>query len=318
MIGLADSAGALVETCTYTAFGRRQLFDSSGIEIAESVVGNPYGFTGRRWDEESGLWHYRNRVYSASLGRFLQRDPTGYVDGANLYAYVRNNPVLFTDPDGLMARQAGESLETFNANVVDTLRNIPLIGGMLGAAGDVVAGTTSVALGVVTLGLSGTLSSGFEQIGGGVIMESNILGMDVVAGLVGGYGTIYTTARDVVDVLTFGNAVSDGSLLSAAGNLLFDAIIPDYGWFGGPGWGTTQGREQSVALNWVDYNSFFHDRNLETVPYANTAWVITNYSSATSSQVPPGPIGAAYVLAGTIPFLAADLPDRLAFFLSNP
>lgn len=40
----------------------------------------------------------------AGLGRFTQRDPAGYMDGANLYAYVANNPIAFIDPSGMTLR----------------------------------------------------------------------------------------------------------------------------------------------------------------------------------------------------------------------
>lgn len=40
-------------------------------------------------------------IYDAGLGRWLQRDPAGYVDGASLYQYVRSSPNIYTDPFGL-------------------------------------------------------------------------------------------------------------------------------------------------------------------------------------------------------------------------
>ncbi|MBZ0165728.1 MAG: RHS repeat-associated core domain-containing protein, partial [Candidatus Omnitrophica bacterium] len=82
------------------------IYNSSLTDITSSGsgIGNPYMFTGRRFDEETGIYHYRRRYYDPGIGRFLQRDPMGYYDSMNLYEYVASNPLNFVDPYGLELR----------------------------------------------------------------------------------------------------------------------------------------------------------------------------------------------------------------------
>jgi len=68
---------------------------------AASAFGNVYRFAGRRFDDPAGLYYNRHRYYDARSGRFLTRDPLGYVDGLNLYAYAAHNPLDAVDPLGL-------------------------------------------------------------------------------------------------------------------------------------------------------------------------------------------------------------------------
>ena len=98
---LTDENGAVVERYRYSAYGEVTVLDPNDQELSESAVGNVYMFQGRRLDPETGLYYYRNRMMSAGLGRFLQRDPLGYVDGYNLYEYVGGHAVNAVDPMGL-------------------------------------------------------------------------------------------------------------------------------------------------------------------------------------------------------------------------
>jgi len=80
---------------------QRYFYTPFGVEMVGDPTGNPFRYTGRYYDQETGLYYYRARYYDADLGRFLSVDPIGYADQWNLYAYVGNNPLNATDPSGM-------------------------------------------------------------------------------------------------------------------------------------------------------------------------------------------------------------------------
>jgi len=93
---MSDATGAMVEgPYTYDPYGN--CFVGS---TPCSSSGEPYRFTGRRFDAETGLYYYRARYYDPVKGRFLQTDPVGYSLDLNLYVYVENEPVDLSDPSG--------------------------------------------------------------------------------------------------------------------------------------------------------------------------------------------------------------------------
>lgn len=98
---VADADGFVLEQYEYDAYGKPSFLNAAGAPMPVSLAETRYLFTGRRWDEESGLYYYRARYYDPQHGRFVQRDPIGYGDGMNLYAYVGNNPVNRIDYLGL-------------------------------------------------------------------------------------------------------------------------------------------------------------------------------------------------------------------------
>jgi RHS repeat-associated protein len=62
---------------------------------------NPYRFSSKYFDQETGLLYYGYRFYAAALGRWINRDPLGEEGGINLYGFVGNNPANEIDPLGL-------------------------------------------------------------------------------------------------------------------------------------------------------------------------------------------------------------------------
>jgi RHS repeat-associated protein len=62
-----------------------------------------FGYTGRAYDNNTGLQNNTNRWYDSKVGSWISRDPTGFNAGdGNLYRYVGNSPVNESDPTGLM------------------------------------------------------------------------------------------------------------------------------------------------------------------------------------------------------------------------
>jgi len=86
VVALSDSYGTSRQSYEYGAYGRVRAEDID-------FKANPYMYTGRRFDYETGLYYYRARYYNPYIGRFLQTDPIGYDDGINWYLYCKNNPI---------------------------------------------------------------------------------------------------------------------------------------------------------------------------------------------------------------------------------
>ncbi|MBI5047654.1 MAG: hypothetical protein HZB54_01700, partial [Deltaproteobacteria bacterium] len=89
---MTDQNGNIVQTYKYDSFGN----------ITASSILQPYAYTGREYDKETGFYYLRNRYYDPRIGRFISKDPIGFGGGdVNLYGYVGNSPTNWVDPWGL-------------------------------------------------------------------------------------------------------------------------------------------------------------------------------------------------------------------------
>jgi len=104
--GTLNSSGTLLSSLDYAPFG----------QIFAGGTADPYVFTGKERDTESGNDYFGARYYGSSMGRFTSPDPVLITterlmnpQQLNLYAYVANNPLRFIDPTGEILQCVGDA-----------------------------------------------------------------------------------------------------------------------------------------------------------------------------------------------------------------
>jgi RHS repeat-associated protein len=100
---LTDGAGSIVQSYSYSPFGK---------VTASTGESNPFQYAGRE-NDGTGLYYNRRRYYVPEWGRFLSEDPLGLEGGLNRYVYANNDPINWTDPDGLNPLPPGYNPKTW-------------------------------------------------------------------------------------------------------------------------------------------------------------------------------------------------------------
>lgn len=126
---IAIATGAVTEYTRYSAFGEMQCFDGEGNPLLKPL--SPWTFSGKRYDAETGFVYFGKRYYAPTLGRWISRDPLGFADSPNRFAYGCNDPINTLDLYGLFSfSDLWDSIVSFFETVaevvsqfVDTLKN---------------------------------------------------------------------------------------------------------------------------------------------------------------------------------------------------
>lgn len=107
------ASGAIAQRLDYDEFGRVLLDTVPGFQ--------PFGYAGGLYDPDTGLVQFGAREYDAQIGRWLSRDPMGFADGGNRYAYVDSDPINTVDPFGSWGMSTLQKLADFSAGFGDRM-----------------------------------------------------------------------------------------------------------------------------------------------------------------------------------------------------
>ncbi|MFC7205945.1 RHS repeat-associated core domain-containing protein [Comamonas endophytica] len=216
---VSNEAGAVVERMAYDPWGKRRLPNGTS-DTLDALYGasTERGYTLHEHLDEMGLIHMNGRVFDPLVGRFMSADPNiQYPDNLqshNRYAYVLNNPLLYTDPSGYFRFKLKRVVRVATAIVVAVYAPHMIYSAWAGsaAAAATAAGTTLTSAQVTGMWIGSNIAAGGIS---GAVSSGSLRGTvsgALTAGLMYGAGSIAPSG--------FGNVVAHaavGCVGSAAG-----------------------------------------------------------------------------------------------------
>ncbi len=172
---MTDSSGAIVWAADYKPFGEAT--------ITVSTITNNLRFPGQYSDADTALAYNYYRDYNPIIGRFVESDPNGILQGINhLFIYAGNNPLGRVDIWGLQASGQTGTCTPKPKSCAEQAED---------AYNACVAGISKGAGNISTTGCIGnSVLFGFATGGAAVFFTKNI-GAAAVGGTVGAIGTLY-------------------------------------------------------------------------------------------------------------------------------
>lgn len=252
LIGLADSAGTLLETYRYRPFGVPEVYDASGNARTASAFGVEPVFGGQR-HLNCGLYLSTRRLMNPVHGLYLTPDPKGYLDSPALYVYAAQDPINNIDPEGevvpliVAAFVIGGALAGAGYSAYSAYRrpeeyegwqgSLRVLGNVFGGA---LIGGVAVVAGEAVLAVGGT---GLFATGAGAASGTSLTALQsfalygtssAVSGTVlrGGFNTLFPEEIDPVSARTVTvDFVAGGALGTAFRALTNYVTSPGFGTF---------------------------------------------------------------------------------------
>jgi RHS repeat-associated protein len=216
VIGLLNGSGELVQTVRYGPYGENA---TAGGSLSYSATNDPFMFQGGyhlaggnagEGNVPNDLYHFGERYYDPTSGRWTQQDPDGAVDS---YGFAEDDPVNNTDPEGTCVFDRDVAPPVFSQGKYTYIE----LCGVRGKS----AGKRVGYLRVTTAQYAQATRGGLSIFGR--VVEGVVGGAAVVGGVLGGAVCVDVTIEEAPEVAAH-CVLSSGSIVLAGGAVVADAI----------------------------------------------------------------------------------------------